>query len=609
MKRTIVVLLLGCVVSFGYGQDFITKAKVALGSKDTATAITNFEAALKAVQKPGDANYYLGIIKFSRSQFAEAKKYFDESVRIDDENIESLRFLGECELKLGNPLGAITHFRRVMKLAPKSNVVAASYGKALLAADSIDSAILQLTRAKETTPDDASLYEALGDAFAKQNVVPMVVMNYQKAIDLEPAKTDRRVKLARIYEKNRQYTDAVKQFDEIIKLDSTNADAYVQKGNIYLRAKMFKQSVPALKTYTQLKPKSVEGSVLYVKALAGASDDPEVVKEAKRSLKLDSSNVDIWRMLAQSQVETKEFSDALASYEALKRRKAFKAEDQAKYGLALFRLGRDEEALKSLTEAVTTDSTNCDAYFSLGSIYMKKKEYDKAAAMFDKRIACDPKSMSLAAYLNDAASHMQTKNFPRVRELLVTAIEKRPDYLPARLWLARYYTQVDSLDFAKAEYDSVLKQIGPNVDKYKTEAGEAHYLLGMYYFRKQAFGQAVESFRRASSLGREDASLRLTQGQAVMQTLDPTGDPADNDAKIQECIRLFRRTIELESGNAQAHLWLAQGLIRARKEGDDDVNRKLQEEACSELRKVLKLDPRNEDAKKTMERIGCAVAK
>ena len=85
----------------------MTKAKVALSSKDTATAITNFEQALKAGQKPAEVNYYLGLIKFSRSQFAEAKKYFEESVRIDDENVESIRFLGECELKLGDAPGAI----------------------------------------------------------------------------------------------------------------------------------------------------------------------------------------------------------------------------------------------------------------------------------------------------------------------------------------------------------------------------------------------------------------------------------------------------------------------------------------------------------------------
>ena len=258
--------------------------------------------------------------------------------------------------------------------------------------------------------------------------------------------------------------------------------------------------------------------------------------------------------------------------------------------------------MQSLLEAVTTDSTNCDAYFSLGSIYMKKRDYEKAAAMFDKRIECDPKSISLAAYLNGAASHMQTKNYPRMRELLIRAIEVKPDFLQARLWLARYYAQVDSLDNAKAEYDSVLQQIGTNTDKYKKEAAEAHYLLGMYFFRKQAVRVDRGVLPQGIVPRLRGSGLRLTWGQAVLQTLDRTAaDQTDNHKKIADAIRLFRRVIELDPGNAQGHLWLGQGLIQARVEGADEENAKLKEEACSEFRKTLKLEPRNEDAKKAME--------
>jgi len=610
MKRTLFVLvLIGCVVEFGIGQEFLARAKVALAAKDTTAAVGLFEQALKAGQKPGEVRLALGAIALARQRIPEAIQHLEEAVRIDDENVEAVRLLGEAYMKNKNLSGALTQFRRVVKLAPKNGAVAASYGKALLGVDSIDAAILQLTRAKEYTPEDPSIYEALGDAFIKQNVVPMAVMNYQKAIELEPAKTERRIKLASVFEKNRQYTEAVKEFDEIIKRDSANADAYKQKGNIYVRAKLYKQAVPALRRYTELSPKSVEGSVLFTKALNGANDFEGTVTEGKRSLKLDSNNVDIWRLVAQAQVETRQFEDALKSYETLKRKKAFEAGDEAQYGFALFKLGRDDDALKSLLAAVATDSTNCDAYFSLGSIYMKKRDYEKAAAMFDKRIECDPKAISLAAYLNGAASHMQIKNYPRTRELLTKAIEVKPDFLQARLWLARYYTQVDSLDNARAEYDEVLQQIGTNTDKYKREAAEAHYLLGMYYFRKQQFASTTESFRRAAGFGYEDASMQLTWGQAMLQTLDRLGDPDANAAKIQESIKHFRRTIDLEPGNAQGHLWLAQGLIQSRKEGDDKRNREIQEEACNELRKALKFDPRNDDAKKAMERIGCPGAK
>jgi tetratricopeptide (TPR) repeat protein len=606
MKRALVFLLLGCVMEYGYGQEFLAKGKVSLTSRDTTAAITAFEQAVKVNQKPGEAHYYLGAIALARTQIPDAIRHLEEAVRIDDENVDALRLLGDAYVKNKNLPGALAQFRRAVKLAPKNGNVASSFGKALLAADSVDAAIRELTRAKEYLPEDASIYESLAEAFQKHNVVPMVIMNYQKAIELDPANTARRIKLATVFEKNRQYTEAVKEFDEIIKRDSSNADAHRQKGNIYVRAKMYKSAIAPLRTYTSLQPKSVEGSVLFVKALDGANDFDEVVKEGKRSLKLDSSNVDVWRSLAQAQVETRQYQDALVSYEALKRRKAFASTDQAQYGLALFRTGRDEDALSSLLEAVANDSMNCDAYFSLGSIYMKKRDYEKAGAMFDKRIECDPRSISLAAYLNGAASHMQTKNYPRTRELLVKAIEVKPDFLQARLWLARYYAQVDSLDNAKAEYDSVLQQIGTNTDKYKKEAAEAHFLLGMYFFRKQQFGSTVESFRRASSLGYEDPSLRLTWGQAVLQTLDRTAaDQTENHKKIADAIRLFRRVIELDPGNAQGHLWLGQGLIQARVEGADAENAKLKEEACSEFRKTLKLEPRNEDAKKAMERVGC----
>lgn len=610
MKRELLLLLAACVVEVGIGQEFLVKGKVALGAKDTAAAVAAFDQALKANQKPAEANYYLGAIALARHKVNDAIRHLEETVRIDDEHVEGLTLLGEAYVKRGDVGAALKQFRSVVKLAPKSGAVAAAYGKALLAADSIDQAIIQLTRAKEFMGEDADIYEALGDAFQKQGVVPMVVMNYQKAIDLEPGSTARRIKLAQVYEKNRQYTEAVREFEEIIKRDSLNADAYVQQGNIFVRAKLYKQAGVPLQKYTKLRPNSVEGSVLYAKALHGAGDFDAAVVEAKRSLKMDSSNTDVWRLLAQSQVETRAYQDALVSYEALKRRKEFKAEDQAQLGLALFRLKRDDEALAALLEAVSVDSTNCDAYFSLGSIYMNKREYQKAGEMFEKRIECDQRSISLAAYLNGAASYMQVKDYPRVRTLLARAIELKPDFLQARLWMARYYTAVDSLDNAKAEYDSVLQQIGTN-EKFKREAGEAHYLLGMYYFRKQQFPMAVESFRRSANLRYEDPTggLYLTWGQAVLQTLDNTGDPAENKRKKDESIRHFRRVIEIDPNNAQGHLWLGQALVISRVEGDDEGNRKLKDEACAEFRRVLKIDPRNDDAKKSMDRIGCPGAK
>lgn len=618
MKRAIFCILAAVFVHTGVAQDFLAKAKVALNAKDTATAVTQFNLALKAGQKPAEVEYYLGAIAFAKGDMQEAVKHLEESVRIDDENSDALRTLASAHLASKNPQAALRHIQRAAKLVQKVPAaigpVSAVYGKALLAVDSVDKAIVELSKAKETVVDDPSIYETLGDAFVKQNVTPMVVMNYQKAIELDPKSIPRRLKLASVYEKDRKYSDAVRQFDEIIKVDSTIAEAHQMKGAIFVRAgstsksraegaRYFSQAIPSLATYTRMRPKDVASSVMYTTALFGAAQYAGAIKEGQRALKHDSSNVEVWHMVAKSQVETGAHSDAVASYMALKRRNALKAEDQGDYGTSLEKLGRLDEAIAALQEAVKIDSANGDAYNSLGVILMRKKEWLRAGEMFEKRIAIDNKAYS--AYLNGAVSFMQVKEWPRARALLMQLVAARPEYITGRLWLARYYTFVDSLDQAKGEYDQVLKLISESPEKYKKEAGETHFMIGQYYFRKQAYALAVESFRRASSLGYDDSNVQLSWGQSILQTLDRTGSQEENRKKVDDAIMHFRRSIVLDQNNDQAHLWLGQALILARVEGNDAENKKLKDEACAEFQKVLRLNPGNQDAKKSMERIGC----
>ncbi len=320
-------------------------------------------------------------------------------------------------------------------------------------------------------------------------------------------------------------------------------------------------------------------------------------------LEADSASADVWRMVGVSLVETKEYAKGLAAFASLRRRDSLRAEDLVKVGKAHFGLGMEEDAIRSYEAAVAADSTNCDPFFDMGFLYMKKQQYENAARMFERKIGCDKGSLS--AYVNAAASYMQVKNFSRARELLMSAIELKPDFFQGRLWLSRYYVQVDSFDQAEKQYTEVLSLTEDNRDKYKKERGEAYSLLASLYAQRKLFARAVESFRQASAIGYENAGMMLSWGQAILQTISPNDAPDENLRKTEESVKRFRRCIELDPNNAQGHLWLAEGLIRSRIPGDDTKNKQLKEEACGEYRKVLKIEPKNEDAKKGMERVGC----
>ena len=601
MIRTFGWILLVTSIHTVAAQEAYNKARVALGARDTAAAISAFLEAVKAGQKTSESNHYLGAIALGRGKVDEAVGYLQASLKSNDENVDAFRLLGEALLLKKDTSKAMASFRQAVKYGKKNPAVLAAYGKALLSVDSIDAAIRTLTEAELYAPENASVEASLGDAYQKQNVMVLAIVKYQKAAELEPKNIQWHFKLAKAYAKNRQYTEAVKEFDSIIAIDSLYAEPYLEKARILVAAKRHQQAVPVGKKLVQLQPKLKDGWILYARALFGAEDFVECVKVSRQTLQLDSSSVDVWRALAHSLVETKDYAASIGAFDALKRRATFNPQDMMKLGLALQQLKRDDEALQLLLTAVAADSANCDPYFALGSIYMNKRDYANGAIMFEKKITCDPKSLS--AYINAAACHMQVGNLARARELLLLAIDLKSDFLLARLWLGRSYAMMDSLEMSGRQYDEVLKLIGTQTDKFRREAGEANGQRGQNYFLTKQYERAIEYLKRAIGLGYESASIELTLGQALILA---RGDNAEeNKKKIEDAVKHFRRCVELEAGNAQGHLWLAQSLVFSRVEGDNAGNKKLTEEACSEYKKVVRLDPKNTDAAKGMERIGC----
>jgi tetratricopeptide (TPR) repeat protein len=602
-RASILILALTITIPVAAQQDPLDRGKAMLASGDTTLAVVAFKEAVKAGRKPAEASFALGQIAYAQKKFQDAAGYLKETIDREKDNVPALRLMGRAQLALGNPTSALTWFRAAIRYAPKDMSVSGGYGKALLALDSVDAAIVHLSRAVAAEPDSADYWAALGDAFGKQGVLVISISKYQKAVELQPKNVAYRYILAGLFYKNKQYNEAVKEYDGIIAVDPNEANAYLEKGRIFFLAKQYKNAVAPLQKLSQLQPKGLEGLSLYARSLFGAEDYAEAAKVAGTVLMVDSSDAEIWRVRAHSLVKMKDNQGAVVAFGGVQRRKAMKGDDMADYGAALVGVGREDEAIQALLEAVKADSSNCDTYYPLGFIYMKRQDYANAAASFEKKIACDPRSLS--AYVNAAASYMQTKNFDRSRELLVKSIELKPDYLQGRLWLARYYAQMDSLEKAVEQYDEVLKIANENPDKYKRESGEAHMQKGQLYFGRKQYDRAIETFRKAVAAGTDNSALQLEWGQSLLQLLDPKGNPDDNQKKKEEAVQHFRRCVTFDPGNCQGHYWLGMGLIFLRKEGDDANNRKLTEEACGEFTKTLKCDPRNEDAKKARERYGC----
>jgi tetratricopeptide (TPR) repeat protein len=612
MKTILAVLLVlavGCSMLLAqYSYDDGIRA---LAIRDTTAAVAAFQKAVHERRKVSESAYYLGSIAYARGRVEEATAQLTASLADDGDNVNALQLYGDILVKQNRLRDALVKYRKGAKLAPASIELGIALGKSLLAADSLDAAIVQFSITKLHAPKNPVIVEGLGDAYAKLGVDIMAIGHYQEAIKLVPKNIAVHMKLAHLMLDGRRYNDAVKVLKTIHQIDSSYAPAYLDEAEVYSRAKMFKHAIGPLKTYRRLQPKSVGVDSMYLRALVDAGQHAAASKTLAEILRRDSSSVENWRMYAHALVEIKDYRAAVNAFGGMQRRNAMTAIDERLLGKTSLQLGNEAEALAAYERAIQGDSLNCEPYYDLGYLYMKKHDYASAASMFEKKILCD--STSAGSYLNAGACYMalagtspdRSNLLMRARILLTRAKEQNLDNLTIRFRLAQYYVIVDSLERAKEEYQEVVKKAATQPDRYRKEAGEAHSQIAMYYASTNQPERAITSFANASSAGYENASMQMNWGLAILQATPATADENEARKRAADAVSRFRRAVRLDPQSAPAHFWLGEGLIRLRVPGDNQSVHKYTEEACSEFKKALAIDPRHEGALKEIRLRGC----
>jgi tetratricopeptide (TPR) repeat protein len=612
IKTSCVVVLLFVWLIPGRAQDPYNEAILALGKRDTAAARTAFAQAIREGRRIGESSYFLAAIACAQGDTVEASRHLATALERNAKDINTLKLAGDMLVARGRYGEAIPFYRRAAKIAPSYHELGIALGKALLDADSLDAALVQLMATRIQVPKNPEIPEYMGDAYARLGVDVMALSNYAEAARLAPGRVRASMKRARLLLEARNYTEAVKVLQSIHTRDSSFAPAYLEEATVFFRAKMYSRVLQPLRAYRRLQPGTMAADSMYLRALMEVKDFSNASRIAAAILHRDSSSVENWQMLAACRVNLKDYAGARLAYEGLQRHGAMTATDQTGLGRVFLQMNEEDQALMAFERAVRLDSSACEPYYDLGVLYMKKRAYAEAASMFERRLLCD--SMSVGSMLNAGACYLaiaagsadrRQENLDRAGTQLRNARERAPANLTVRFRLAQYYVTVDSLAAAKSEYDAVLGLAAAEPRKYRREEGEAHAQIAMYYASTGNPGEAIASFRKAQAAGRENSPMQMNWGLSILQALPP-GIP-EEDARVvaADAVAHFRKAVQLDPQSAAAHFWLGEGLIRLRVPGDNQSVHSYTEEACKEFKRTLAIDPGHEGAKKEIRLRGC----
>ncbi len=509
-------------------------------------ALAKLRTAVTVSPRNAEAWQRLGQLYLRASKPDSAEFAGQQIVSIDKKNAQGYILIAQAQMAQKKLLEAKETLKKGLRTLRNNGPLLTQLGYVLLASDSTDRAVIAFSQAKEVDPQNALTYEGLGDAYQKMGTTAIAIMQYEKSLSLDSLNVDLNYKIARLYVKDKRYNDAVRFYRNVVLADSTNEGALLELGKIYFAAKQYTNAARVYQTYAQRSSSPTRWALL-MEALYLGRHYQDALAAAKRAQLTDPNSKLALKIIAHSNYEVKNYQESVDSYTRLASVDTLSLDDVKRFGKAYAEIKQDSLAAHMLEQVLRKDPSQNELYGDLGAIYMRMRHYDRAAEMFKKRYTLDPSSTS--AYINFALCNMALGKWDSSRVALRQAIILKPQYMQGHLFLARCLIQLDSLQQAKKEYETIISLTDTIQAKYQGELAEAHRMIGFVYLLDKKYPPAIESLTRSRQLKNDDA---------------------------------------------QTHLWLAQSYAL--------MNRR--EEALKEYQIVLKLDPKNETAKKDIEKLG-----
>ncbi len=247
------------------------------------------------------------------------------------------------------------------------------------------------------------------------------------------------------------------------------------------------------------------------------------------------------------------------------------------FGVALFNLGRPDEAIRAYRKAIELDPRGAALpRYNLGVVLLSKGRLDEALTEFRSAVDLNPKDVDAHDQLGMVLS--RKGQFDEAMVEYRRAVDLDPKDVVAHHELGMALHRKGQIDEAVVEYRRVI-ELDP-------KGASAHHNLGMCWQAEGRLDEAMAEYRRAIDLDPKwgaghfqlgrcwQARGELDEAMAEYRRaveLDPKGAPAHHQlglcwkarGELDAAIDEYGRAAELDPGGGLAHESLADTLLRS----------------------------------------------
>jgi tetratricopeptide (TPR) repeat protein len=243
-----------------------------------ADAADSLQTALQRNPKAPGASMFLGIAYFQMNRLDQARVALQQEIDLNPDNAEPLMWLGITELAAGNPEKAVGPLDKAAELSPKDVNILDYRGRAhlLVSKDSY-------ARMYAVDPNSWRMHRLSAQIYAESHQHKEAIREYEAAIRLAPEQADLYEELGDEYRKDGALDMAASAYKNELALTPHNAVALYDLGGVFVDQGKAGEGVPLLKEAVETFAKPTVADYYLGRGLADLGLYPEAVDHLEKA--------------------------------------------------------------------------------------------------------------------------------------------------------------------------------------------------------------------------------------------------------------------------------------------------------------------------------------
>jgi tetratricopeptide (TPR) repeat protein len=298
-----------------------------------------------------DKLYIKGIQEYSKKNYDEAVKIFEEIIKIDEKNSDPYANIAVIKKIKKDYQSSFEYLKKAIELNPKNAQYHGNMGNLFREVTNYKNAIKAYINAIKLEPKDPMNYNNLGITYEKMNDTNRAIQAYKQAVKVDGKFAKAVNNIGVILYKQKKYEEAVEIFSIALKTDPKYYEVYSNKGACLNKLKRYDEAIVELELAIKYNPKNSGAYTNLGNVYYKLFDYKKAIKMHEKSIELDSKGSNAHSNLAN----------------------AFK------------QLGYTDKAIKSYKKAIELEPNFENAHFDLATTYLIKQDFENGWKEYEWR--------------------------------------------------------------------------------------------------------------------------------------------------------------------------------------------------------------------------------